>query len=148
MRSLKVLLGVVPTLSHTLPFQVMVISDNDFAREWIHAWNAKDLRSIMSHYDEDVHFTSPRVAASYEKTGIGSPDGTIRGVEALEAYFDTALKTVTAVSLELEQVLGGADGSCALIYQRETGAKVVECMQRDLETGKVVAVQVFYSSVC
>ena len=33
----------------------------DFAQEWIAAWNSHDLDRILSHYAEDVEVTSPLV---------------------------------------------------------------------------------------
>jgi ketosteroid isomerase-like protein len=34
---------------------------NDFARDWISAWNAHDLALILKHYWDDVVFSSPFV---------------------------------------------------------------------------------------
>jgi hypothetical protein len=46
-----------------------------------------------------------------------------------------------------QDVLVGVDGSCCLVYTRETGAKVAEMFKLDSE-GKAVSVQVFYDLVC
>ncbi len=32
---------------------------NNFAQEWLNAWNSHDLEAIMAHYAEDVIFYSP-----------------------------------------------------------------------------------------
>lgn len=58
----------------------------DFAREWVEAWNAHDLDRIMAHYDDDVVFTSPFVAEV-----AGRADGTIEGAASLRPYFTAAL---------------------------------------------------------
>ena len=44
----------------------------DFAREWIAAWNSHDLNRICSHYAADIEFTSPFVSSL-----TGNVDGTV-----------------------------------------------------------------------
>src|SRR5437660_91789 len=55
-----------------------------FAADWVAAWNRHDLDAILSHYADDVVFTSP---FAVRLTG----DGTVRGKPALRAYFAAAL---------------------------------------------------------
>lgn len=43
------------------------------ARDWIAAWNRRDLDAILKHYDGSVQFLSPRVIASYKQHRVRSP---------------------------------------------------------------------------
>ena len=38
-----------------------------FAREWVDAWNSRDLDRIMAHYTEDFEMTSPLIAMVMEE---------------------------------------------------------------------------------
>lgn len=108
----------------------------------------KDLDSLLFHYDPHVVFVSPRVAARHKATGVGSPDGVIKGTTSLRSYFQEALDKVPGLHLTLQKVLAGVEGCYAVTYTRETGAQVVECMKLDIDTYKIVEVQVFYDTVC
>ena len=46
----------------------------EFADDWMEAWNSHDLDRVLSHYEEDVVLTSPRV-----RLFLSRDDGTIRG---------------------------------------------------------------------
>lgn len=35
---------------------------NEFAAEWIEAWNAHDIDRILSHYTDDFEMNSPLIA--------------------------------------------------------------------------------------
>ncbi len=50
----------------------------EFALEWIAAWNSHDLDRILSHYADDVEVTSPLV-----ETVLGPGKVTVRGKAAL-----------------------------------------------------------------
>lgn len=58
-----------------------------FAEEWIGHWNKGDLSALMAHYDDDVLFYSPRVAARFEAAGVGTAGGKISGKGDLQEYF-------------------------------------------------------------
>jgi ketosteroid isomerase-like protein len=96
---------------------------DDFAAQWVEAWNSRDLDSLLSHYSEDVEFQSP-VAARL----LGEPSGTIRGKMKLREYFSTAL---AAFPGELEvRLLGVYRGVDSLVVHFEAkgrrGAEVME----------------------
>lgn len=40
------------------------------ARDWIAAWNKRDLDAILKHYDGNVKFLSPRVIASFNQQRV------------------------------------------------------------------------------
>ncbi|HVD86227.1 MAG TPA: nuclear transport factor 2 family protein [Solirubrobacterales bacterium] len=56
------------------------------ATEWYAAWNAHDLDRILSHYSDEVVFSSPFVAEL-----VDNPDGRLIGKDALREYFGVAL---------------------------------------------------------
>jgi len=41
---------------------------NEFAANWINAWNRKDVNAVLEHYVDDAKFISPKAA-----TFVGSP---------------------------------------------------------------------------
>lgn len=56
---------------------------DEWAQEWIAAWNKHDLDAILEHYSADVIFTSPFVVAV-----TGREDGTVQGKKELRAYWE------------------------------------------------------------
>jgi len=48
-----------------------------FAQDWIDAWNCHDLDRILAHYADDFEFSSPKIVELMgERTGtIKGPDG-------------------------------------------------------------------------
>ena len=69
---------------------------------WIHAWNTHDLDEIMSHYGEDVVLISP-VAARI----LSDPSGTVKGREALRAYFKKGLEAYPNLRFDLIDMMWG-----------------------------------------
>ncbi len=101
-----------------------------FAREWVQAWNRRDLDSVVSHYTEDVEFRSPLVVKL-----LGEPSGTVQGKQSLRAYFRKALAAFPG-DLEL-QLLGVYQGLDSLLVQFQAkGRKAVEVMELNQE-GKI-----------
>lgn len=79
-----------------------------FAREWIAAWNSHDLERILSHYDDDFQMSSPRIPILTNEAS-----GVLRGKEAVRAYWRTALERSPHLHFELQSVYLGAD--CVVI---------------------------------
>src|ERR1700685_3299117 len=59
----------------------------EIAEDWIAAWNTRDLERILSHYAENVVFSSPTVVTRY-----GEPSGVLRGKTALRKHFRRGLE--------------------------------------------------------
>jgi hypothetical protein len=93
-----------------------------FAHEWIEAWNSHDLDRILGHYASDVEFTSPFVA---ELRGVA--DGTLRGSDELRAYFARALAAFPDLRFELLHALAGAN-SVVLVYRSVRNLLAAETM--------------------
>lgn len=103
----------------------------EFAEEWIAAWNSLDLDRILSHYDEDVVFTSPRALARLPATG-----GTVRGIEQLHAYWAPVPSIRPDLKFTLVAVLETV-GGCTILYRDEAGLIVAETMLMGRD-GKVI----------
>lgn len=102
-----------------------------FADEWVAGWNSHDLDRIMRHYSADVTFSSPVAARIIE----GS-DGTVRGIEALRAYWAEGLRRIPDLKFEIIDVYAGID-TVVLNYRNQTGRLVNEILT--FQDGLVIA---------
>ena len=100
------------------------------ARQWIEAWNRKDLAAILEHYGDNVEVCSPLVIQRY-----GKADGRLRGKQAVREYFADGIRNIPGLRLELVEALVGV---CAVtvVYRRENGALVADCCELD-DAGKI-----------
>ncbi len=89
-----------------------------FAEDWIAAWNARDLRRVLSHYADDVHFRSP-TAQNLVRNGV------VEGKAALEHYWARALALIEHLHFELLGVFTGYD-SLTIFYRNHTGNEAAE----------------------
>ena len=109
------------------------------ANHWVAAWNAHDLDSIMSHYDDAIELTSP-VAAQL----LGTPDGKVVGKANLKAYFQRGLEAYPELRFILEDVFSGLN-SVVFIYKNQKGTRTAEFMELS-PSGKVTRVVANYSA--
>jgi predicted ester cyclase len=119
----------------------MVTKDDarKLANHWVAAWNAHDLDSIMTHYDDAVELTSP-VAAQL----LGTSDGKVAGKANLRAYFQRGLEAYPELHFHLEDVLWGIN-SVVLYYTNQKGTRSGEFMEVSA-SGKVVRVVAHYNA--
>jgi ketosteroid isomerase-like protein len=100
----------------------------------------RDVERVLAHFHDDVVFTSPTALAV-----MGTP--TVRGKEALRAYWTTALARLTSLRFTVDRVVWDAEGrELAIIYTSETDGKarrVSENLVFDA-AGRVVAAEVFH----
>ena len=87
----------------------------EFATEWIEAWNAHDLPRILSHYHPDFEMSSPLI-----RSLMNEPSGTLKGKQAVGAYWEFALSRQPQLHFTLENILVGAN-SITLTYQGSRG---------------------------
>ena len=92
----------------------------DFAEEWIAAWNAHDLDRILSHYADDFEMSSPVIIQV-----ANEPTGTLRGKVAVGAYWKKALELIPDLQFELLTVLAGVN-SVTLYYKGARGRLAAE----------------------
>ena len=103
------------------------MTSDAFAREWVQAWNRRDLESLLACYADDVEFRSPLAAKL-----LGEPSGTVHGKANLREYFAKALAAFPGdLGLELLGVYEGVESVVVLFQVRgRRGAEVME-MNRD-----------------
>ena len=97
--------------------------DWNLANHWVAAWNAHDLDSIMTHYEDAIELTSP-VAAQL----LGTPDGKVVGKANLRAYFQRGLEAYPELHFRLEDVLWGVS-SVVFYYTNQKGTRTAEFME-------------------
>jgi hypothetical protein len=110
----------------------------EFALEWIAAWNSHDLDRILRHYADDVEVTSPLV-----ETVLGPGKVTVRGKGALRAYWATALSKYPDLRFRLYRAYAGPR-SVVLHYQSVQALVSAECMEFD-DDGRVRRVLAHYA---
>ena len=108
-------------------------------REWVAAWNSRDLDAILSHYDENVVLTSPAAVKI-----LGDPSGTVQGNAAVRDYFQRGLEAYPNLHFELLDVMFGLS-SVVLCYKNQKGTKTAEFMEFG-KNGKVIRVVANYSA--
>ncbi|WP_427968530.1 YybH family protein [Altererythrobacter sp.] len=91
----------------------------EFAREWVEAWNSGDLERILSHYCDDFEMRSPLIA----ERGCSS-DGCLRGKDAIRPYWAAGLAATPPIQFELIGVHCGI-GAIAICYRSIGRGKIV-----------------------
>jgi ketosteroid isomerase-like protein len=94
-----------------------------FAQQWVDAWNAHDVESVLQHFADDVVFTSPVAAKLLPETA-----GIIRGKPALRDYWTTALRRITNLRFTVEGVYEGTD-TIVIAYRNQGGGLVSEVLR-------------------
>ena len=88
---------------------------NEFAREWVEAWNSHDLDRIMRHYAETFEMSSPMIVKI-----MNEKSGTLKGKNAVRAYWEKALKMNPSLHFELIKCYAGAN-SIVIHYKGHRG---------------------------
>lgn len=115
----------------------MKVAD-DFAREWIEAFNAHDLERIFSHYARDVRLISPL----YLQFSEGRSDE-LNGIAELRRYFAAALRLYPQLRFSLLEVAQGSRGPC-IRYHTNVGDRIaMEAIELD-SSGKAARVLCHY----
>jgi ketosteroid isomerase-like protein len=99
-------------------------------RQWVEAWNARDLERVLTLYSEEAEMTSDRIPA----LGFDA-SGTVRGKASLRAYWGKALTLIPNLHFTLIDTYVSPD-SVVVFYQNERGAKICEYLRLDA-AGKI-----------
>lgn len=100
-------------------------------REWIAAWNARDLERVLILYAEDTEMTSDRIPAfGFDESG------TLHGKDRLRQYWGKALELLPNLHFDLIETYVSPD-SVVVFYQNERGAKICEYLRLDAQ-GKII----------
>jgi len=86
-----------------------------FAAEWVAAWNSHDLEAILSHYTDDFEMTSPVITQI-----TGEPSGKLKGKQHVGAYWSKALQRIPDLHFDLITILWGVD-TITLYYTGHRG---------------------------
>ncbi len=92
-------------------------------RDWVAAWNARDLERVLAMYDEAAVMTSDRIPAM----GFAA-DGTVRGKDTLRAYWSKALGLLPELHFTLIDLFVSPD-SVIVFYANERGKKICEYLR-------------------
>ena len=110
-----------------------------FGRKWVDAWNGHDLDEILSHYADDIEFSSPFVVKL-----LNLENCVIWGKDALRYYFSRAMVAYPELHFELHNVLAGAS-SLVVYYSSVNDQLAAEMMILDPD-GRVSKVWAHYCS--
>jgi hypothetical protein len=94
----------------------------EFAREWIDAWNAHDLERILAHYSDDFEMSSPLIV---ERARV--PSGVLQGKQAITPYWQRGLAGSPPLHFELDFVTCGV-ASITLVYRNHRGQRATEVL--------------------
>lgn len=98
------------------------MNHQEFAQQWVSAWNSHDLEDILSHYSEDIEITTPMIA-----TATGGTESSLKGKEAVYEYWKKALDKFPDLHFDLIHSTAGVD-SVALFYKSIMDKHAVEVM--------------------
>ena len=100
-------------------------------REWIAAWNSRDLERVLTLYSEDSEMTSDKIQA----LGFDS-SGTLIGKAKIRIYWAKALTLLPDLHFTLIDLFISPD-SLVVFYANERGVKICEYLRLDA-AGKIV----------
>ena len=98
---------------------------NRFATQWAQHWNSHDLEGLLSHFSDDVVWTSPVAAQIVDGSG-----GVLRGKAALRAYYAEGLRRTPELHFEVVGVYQGIN-MLVINYRNHRGALVNEVLSFD-----------------
>jgi len=93
-----------------------------FAQAWVTSWNDHDVDGVLSHFSDDVVFTSPHAAQLSPGTG-----GVMRGKDALRRYWNAGVQRVPDLHFELLAVYVGVN-TIVINYRNQRGGLVNEVL--------------------
>ena len=96
-----------------------------FAEHWLKAWNSRDLEAVLSHFSDDVVFSSPMAAQLCEGC-----DGVIQGKAALRDYWAEGLRRVPELHFEIESLYVGVR-TLVINYRNQAGGLANEVLVFD-----------------
>lgn len=97
----------------------------EFAEQWIQAWNNHDLDAIMNFYSDSIHHVSPKLMMLF-----GASSSIIEDKRQLRNYFEAALKRSPQLHFSLQEIFSGV-GSIVIIFQSTTGIHVAVTLNVD-----------------
>lgn len=93
-----------------------------FAKEWADGWNSHDLERVLSHFSEEVVFSSPAAVRL-----VDGSNGEIRGKSSLRSYWTEGLRRIPDLRFEILGVYVGVN-TVVINYQNQGGGFVTETL--------------------
>jgi hypothetical protein len=113
---------------------------DEFAREWIAAWNSHDVERVAAHYGDAVEYESPFVARL-------SPGRTrLVGIDAVREYIARAFERFPDLRFTGPYLVALGAGSVVIVYHSVSGLVAAETLVLD-EHGRVSRVHSHYRAV-
>jgi hypothetical protein len=110
----------------------------ELVRDWLSAWNSRDIERLMNHYHENVELSSPTIV---KRWNIAT--GKLSGKDALRKHFSKGFEDVNHMSFELLGVLNGING-IVLVYKRGAYSMAADVIKLD-ENGKAITIDSYHS---
>ncbi len=101
-----------------------------FAAEWVAAWNRHDVDAVLAHYADDFTMTTPMIQKL-----LGVPTGTLQGKQAVGDYWRAALAKIPDLQFSIIDVTCGVD-TVSIYYNAVLGRRAIETFFFDA-AGKV-----------
>jgi len=93
-----------------------------FTEEWLDAWNRHDIDAILSHFRDDVIFSSPLAQRI-----VDDSDGYVRGMDELRQYWTEGLRRNPDLHFTLEGIYVGVD-TLVINYRNQADRRVNEVL--------------------
>lgn len=119
----------------------MMISTNkltELVRDWLNAWNSKDIDRLMNHYHDNIAFSSATVVKRWN-----TKSGKLIGKEAVRKHFLKGFEETNHVLFELLGVLQGMEG-IVLVYRKGALGMAADVITLD-DSGLVLTVNSYKS---
>lgn len=110
-----------------------------FANEWMQAWNSHNIEAILSHYTEDFEIESPLAKKRFPESG-----GILKGKQAVRKYWNMGLERNPNLEFEIIDVLFGVRSLSIYYLSKSSNKRVIETMTFN-DYGKVNRAIVVYS---
>jgi len=101
---------------------ISVPEAQEFAREWIEAWNSHNINRILDHYSEDFEMTTPMIVLV-----MNDQTGTLKGKKNVKPYWEKALERVSDLRFELIDVFVSVN-SLVIYYKAVLGKRAAEIL--------------------
>jgi hypothetical protein len=95
-----------------------------FAEQWARDWNAHDIDALLTHFTDDIVFTSPVAVRLF------GGDGVVRGKEALRNYWAEGVRLIPDLRFEVLAVYAGIS-TLVINYRNQAGGVVCEVLTFD-----------------
>jgi steroid delta-isomerase len=82
-----------------------------FVQRWISDWNHKDVEAVLTHFSDNVVFTSARAKAI-----VGAPR--VEGKSSLREYWSKAIDRIQSIRFTLDYVISDGD-RMSIVYIAE-----------------------------